>query len=217
MNGFLIVDKPNGMTSHDVVDFVRRKFGIRRVGHAGTLDPMATGVLIILIGSWTKLFSQFSNFDKEYLVTADFSAITSSGDAEGKILKRFDYSGISNFDVERVFNKFRGQIEQVPPMVSALKRGGKRLYELARKGIELERMPRTICIKKIELLKFYPPLIDFSVACSKGTYIRSLCEDIGKSLGCGGYETFLRRMRVGEFDIDQAISLDKIDESHIRH
>ncbi|MBU2540993.1 MAG: tRNA pseudouridine(55) synthase TruB [Candidatus Omnitrophica bacterium] len=216
MDGFLIIDKPTGITSHDVVNFVRGRFKMRRVGHAGTLDPMATGVLIILVGKWTKFFSHFSNFDKEYLVTASFAAVTSTGDAEGKILKEFDYSHVSIVDVKATFSKFKGNIEQVPPMVSAIKKGGKRLYELARNGIELKRQARPIFIKEIELLKFYPPLIDFKVNCSKGTYIRSLCEDVGRSLGCGGYETSLRRTRVGEFSIEQALHLEKINESHIR-
>lgn len=217
MDGFLIVDKPQGLTSHDVVNFVRKRFKMRRVGHAGTLDPIATGVLIILLARWTKFFSRFANFDKEYLVTASFQAFTSTGDAEGKILRRFDYSQVTIVDVQKVFKQFKGEIQQVPPMVSALKYKGRRLYELARSGIELERKPRSIFIREIELLKFYPPLIDFKVTCSKGTYIRSLCEDIGKSLGCGGYETRLKRTRIGEFGIDEAIPLEKISESHIRH
>lgn len=217
MDGFLIIDKPTGLTSHDAVNFVRRKFKMKQVGHAGTLDPMATGVLIILLGRWTKSFSQFVNFDKEYLVTANLSAVTSTGDAEGKILKEFDYSKVKLDDVQRVLKDFIGEINQVPPMVSAIKKGGKRLYEFAREGIELERKPRLILIKNIELLKFYPPFVDFKVACSKGTYIRSLCEDIGKSLGCGGYETSLRRTRVGEFNINQAVPLEEVSGSHIRN
>ncbi len=217
MDGFLIIDKPTGLTSHDAVNFVRRKFKMKQVGHAGTLDPMATGVLIILLGRWTKSFSQFVNFDKEYLVTVNLSAVTSTGDAEGKILKEFDYSKVKLDDVQRVLKDFTGEINQVPPMVSAIKKGGKRLYEFAREGIELERKPRLILIKNIELLKFYPPSVDLKVTCSKGTYIRSLCEDIGKSLGCGGYETSLRRTRVGEFNINQAVPLEEVSGSHIRN
>ena len=217
MDGFLIIDKPTGLTSHDAVNFVRRKFKMKQVGHAGTLDPMATGILIILLGRWTKSFSQFVNFDKEYLVTVNLSAVTSTGDAEGRILKEFDYSKVKLDDVQKVLKDFTGEISQIPPMVSAIKKGGKRLYEFAREGIELERKPRLILIKNIELLKFYPPFIDFKVACSKGTYIRSLCEDIGRSLGCGGYETSLRRTRVGEFNINQAIPLEEISGSHIRN
>ncbi|MEW6009238.1 MAG: tRNA pseudouridine(55) synthase TruB [Candidatus Omnitrophota bacterium] len=216
-NGFLIVDKPAGMTSHDVVNFVRKKFKMRRVGHAGTLDPMATGVLIVLIGSWTKFFSQFANFDKEYLVSENFSATTNTGDAQGRILREFDYSKVTIDDIKRVFKEFTGQIQQIPPMVSAIKQQGRRLYDLARKGIELERRPRQIFIRSIELLKFYPPFIDFKVVCSKGTYIRSLCEDIGSHLGCGGYETALRRTRVGDFNIEEAVRLDQISESHIHN
>lgn len=216
-NGFLIVDKPSGMTSHDVVNFVRKTFKMRRIGHAGTLDPMATGVLIILVGSWTKFFSQFSNFDKEYLVTENFSATTNTGDAQGKFLKEFDYSQVSIDDIKRVFKEFTGAIQQIPPMVSAIKQQGQRLYELARKGIELERRPRAIFIRSIELLKFYPPFIDFKVVCSKGTYIRSLCEDIGSRLGCGGYETALRRTRIGDFNIKEAVRLEDISESHIHN
>jgi tRNA pseudouridine55 synthase len=217
MNGFLIVDKPAGMTSHDVVNFVRKIFKMKHIGHAGTLDPMATGVLIILVGSWTKFFLQFANADKEYVVTANLSAVTTTGDAEGKITKEFDFSKVASSDVEAAFKKFTGQIQQIPPMVSAIKQGGRRLYELARKGIELQRQPRPILIKKIELLKFYPPYIDFRVLCSKGTYIRSLCEDIGESLGCGGYETSLRRTKVGEFSVEQAVTLENISENCLRN
>ena len=217
MNGFLVVDKPAGMTSHDVVNVVRKRFNMKRVGHAGTLDPMATGVLIILVGSWTKIFSQFANVDKEYLVTANFAAITNTGDAEGEVLKEFDYSQVTIAEVKRVFQEFTGELQQIPPMVSAIKQGGIRLYELARRGIELERKPRLIVIKKIELLKFYPPCIDFKVLCSKGTYIRKLCEDIGKSLGCGGYETALRRTQVGDFGVERAVKLEEISESCLRN
>jgi tRNA pseudouridine55 synthase len=216
MDGFIIIDKPAGLTSHDVVNFIRNKFKMQQVGHAGSLDPMATGVLIILLGKWTKHFSEFVNFYKEYLVTMNLSATTTTGDAEGKILQEFQYSQVNIEDVYKTFKDFTGELKQVPPMVSALKSKGQRLYDLARKGIELERKPRTIYIKSIELIKFYPPSIDFKVVCSKGTYIRSLCQDIGKTLGCGGYETFLRRMRVGDFNVEQAILLDNINESYIR-
>lgn len=210
MDGMLIVDKPSGMTSHDVVEFIRRKFEIKKVGHAGTLDPSVTGVLIILIGAATKLSSRFANDDKEYEATLILGKKTDSGDAEGKVLSTGDFSKITKVHIEEIVNGFKGKIEQVPPMVSALRFKGKRLYELARRGREVPRKPREVYIKELKIKEIDIPRIDFSVVCSKGTYIRKLCDDIGDKLGCGGHLSYLRRLRSGEFTIEKSISMEKL-------
>lgn len=210
MDGILIVDKPNGMTSHDVVEFIRKNFGIKKVGHAGTLDPTVTGVLIILIGGATKLSSRFANDDKEYEAALILGKKTDSGDAEGKVLSVGDYSEITEVQIKDIFDAFKGKIEQVPPMISALRFKGKRLYELARRGREVPRKPRVVHIKELKIKNIDIPRIDFSVVCSKGTYIRKLCDDIGDKLGCGGYLSYLRRLRSGEFTIEKSISVEKL-------
>ena len=210
MDGILVVDKPRGMTSHDVVDFIRRHFKIEKAGHAGTLDPAATGVLVILIGKATKLSSELTSGDKEYEATLTLGKKTDSGDAEGQVLSESDTSRITEEDVRGVFKSFEGEIEQVPPMVSALRYKGKRLYELARKGKEVPREPRKVHIKELRIKKVEIPNIDFSVACSKGTYIRKLCDDIGDKLGCGGYLFYLRRVRAGEFTLERSILVDSL-------
>jgi tRNA pseudouridine55 synthase len=210
INGILIVDKPRGMTSHDVVDFIRRHFKIKKAGHAGTLDPAATGVLVILIGKATKRSLGLTGADKEYEAVLTLGRKTDSGDAEGKVLFESDVSKVTGEDVRRVFKSFEGEIEQVPPMVSALRYKGERLYELARKGKEVPREPRKIHIKEMRIKKAEIPNIDFSVTCSKGTYIRTLCEDIGDKLGCGGYLSYLRRVRSGGFTLDGSVDMDKL-------
>lgn len=211
MDGILVVDKPKGMTSHDVVDFIRKKFGIKKVGHAGTLDPAVTGVLIILIGKATKLSAQFVNDDKEYEATLALGIKTDSGDAEGKILFEGDYNKITEGQIKDVFESFKGRLEQVPPMVSALRFKGKRLYELARQGREVPRKPRTIHIKELKIKNIKIPYVDFSVMCSKGTYIRKLCEDIGDNLGCGGHLYYLRRLRSGEFSLKRSVTMEGLE------
>jgi len=216
MEGLILVDKPQNITSHDVVDFVRKRLGIRRVGHGGSLDPLATGLLIILIGKTTKLFSQLSELDKEYEATLKVGISTDTGDIEGRILKEEDYYYLSQEKIEEVFKKFRGEILQVPPMVSALRYKGKRLYELARKGKDVPRKPRKVKIYSLEIRKIYLPFIDFFVHCSKGTYIRKLAHDIGEELGCGACIVRIRRIRVGPFSIKEAVKLEEINESIIR-
>jgi len=217
MNGFLIVDKPEGITSHDVVDFIRKKFCIRKVGHAGTLDPMATGVLVLLVGKATKQFIRFENFDKEYEATLTLGSMTDTGDAQGKIIKTQRFDNISKEKVEEVFNRFIGEINQVPPMVSALKYKGNRLYALARCGIDVIRKPRKIKIYFLKLIEFNLPHIKFVVRCSKGTYIRKLGEDMGNVLGCGGHISSIRRLSVGPFNIRDAVRPQDINESYLRH
>lgn len=214
--GILIVDKPIGITSHDVVNSVRKKLGIRKVGHAGTLDPIATGLLIILVGKLTKFFNKFVNFDKEYIATLTLGTSTDTGDALGKVIASKPYENISQKKIEEVFRSFIGDIEQVPPMVSALKYKGKRLYSLAKKGISVPRQARKIKIYTLEIQKIYLPNVDFQITCSKGTYIRKLGEDIGELLGCGGHISKIRRMAIGPFRIEDAINLEEVDENLLR-
>ena len=214
--GIIVVNKPEGITSHDVVDFVRRRLKVRRVGHAGTLDPIATGVLLILVGRCTKLFNHFLYFDKEYLATLTLGQRTTSGDREGKIVETKDYQHITEEKAREVFRSHTGEILQVPPMVSALKHKGKRLYSLARRGIQIDRRPRSIVIKELRLLEFNPPLIKFYLKCSKGTYVRQLAEDIARDLDCAGYISQIQRQSIGPFNINQAHALSQIDENCLR-
>jgi len=211
-----VVDKPPGMTSHDVVEFVRNKFAIKKVGHAGTLDPMATGILVLLLGKCTRMFSKFSNFDKTYEATLTLGVETDTGDMDGQIKGKFNFEKIDKKSISEVMEQFIGEIEQVPPMFSALKCKGKKLYQLARKGIEITLSPRRISIYSLQLLNFNPPQIDFRVCCSKGTYIRKLAEDIARSLGTRGCLSYLKRTGLGPFNIKEAIKLDNVNESHIR-
>lgn len=211
MNGILIVDKPQGMTSHDVVDFIRRKFRIKKVGHAGTLDPMATGVLVVLLGKATKMSSVLMNRDKEYEVVMSLGKRTDTGDADGKVIsENGDWSRITRDALEGALKKFSGEILQIPPMMSAIKYKGKKLYELARKGINVDRPPRPINIKELVLLWFEPPDIMLKVKCSKGTYVRALCDDIGLALGCGGYVSKIKRLGSGDFSIKDAVPLESL-------
>ncbi|MCQ9207860.1 MAG: tRNA pseudouridine(55) synthase TruB [Omnitrophica bacterium] len=210
MDGILIIDKPRGFTSHDVVDFIRKKFQIRKVGHAGTLDPQATGVLVVLIGAFTKKSTRFSSHDKEYEACLRLGVATDTQDGQGRILKREKVSRLNLEQVEQVFGQFLGKIEQIPPMFSALKIGGHKLYNLARKGIMLERLPRQVYIYKIKVTQFALPHVYFTVKCSKGTYIRTLCVDLAKRLGFVGHMSQLRRISSGHFGIAQALSWDKL-------
>ncbi|MBI4974487.1 MAG: tRNA pseudouridine(55) synthase TruB [Candidatus Omnitrophica bacterium] len=214
MDGILVVDKPQGMTSHDVVDFIRRRFGLDHVGHAGTLDPLATGVLVMLIGGFTRYFNSLSGDDKVYEAALVLGATSDTGDASGKMVF-IDKSVSTRYKIEtieEVFKKFLGDIEQTPPMYSAIKYRGKKLYELARSGVSVKIEPRRVSIKRLEILKISLPEIFFNVACSKGTYIRQLCVDIGKELGCGAYMKDLRRIRSGRFTIDDAVEFTSLKE-----
>lgn len=214
MDGILIVDKPQGLTSHDVVDFIRKRFGFKKVGHAGTLDPMATGVLVILIGKYTKASNTFLNEDKEYDATLVLGATSDTGDAWGKITKSaqipFPSPGLGIGILKDVFNKFLGPIEQAVPSYSAVKFKGKKLYEFARKGIEVRLEPRKVFIKKLDISNINGPEVSFNVVCSKGTYIRQLSSDIGSALGCGAYLSRLRRTRSGDFTINEAATLEEL-------
>ena len=214
--GIILVNKPKGITSHDVVDIVRKRLKIRKVGHAGTLDPLAQGLLIILVGKYTKSFPKFVSFDKEYSGILKLGEVTVTGDSQGKIISKNDYSAIDEVKLTSAFSFFQGEIEQIPPMVSALRIKGKRLYNLARKGIVVERNPRKIKIHSLEITNIDFPYVEFRIQCSKGTYIRKLAEDIGERLGCGAHMTKIIRLGIGPFKLEEALILDDINESHLR-
>lgn len=212
MNGILVVDKPQDWTSHDVVNFIRRRFKIKRVGHTGTLDPMATGVLVLLLGEYTKFSSEFSGDTKEYKTVLTLGRATDTGDATGRVIKQRPLPELRKEAVEETLKKFTGDIQQIPPMVSAVKINGQKLYNLARQGKEIQRKPRPVCISNLRLDSFAPPDIAMSIVCSKGTYVRTLCEDIAEGLGCCGCMSYLRRVRAGQFLIGQAIAVEKLRE-----
>ena len=213
--GIVLVNKPAGITSHDVVGFVRRTFKMRRVGHAGTLDPMATGVLVILLGSSTKLFDKFVAFDKTYRATLRLGLKTTTADITGQVLLERPYDGIDEDAIKKVFMQFTGDIEQKPPMVSAVKHQGERLYKIARQGLEVERTARKVRIDELRILQYQPPDVEFLMSCSKGTYVRQLAEDVGEVLGCGACISQIERTKVGPFDIKDATDLENLNESHI--
>ena len=209
-SGIINVLKPPGMTSHDVVSFIRRLYGIKRVGHAGTLDPAAAGVLPVFIGNATRLIEYLADGDKCYRAELTFGCETDTGDDTGTIIKRCEYHRHGKTEMETVLASFLGVSEQIPPMYSAVKIGGKKLYELARQGQVVERKPRQITITAISLVAETDAGIVFDVTCSKGTYIRVLCADIGRRLQGLAVMSFLVRTRVGNFSIEQALTLEEI-------
>jgi len=211
----MVVNKPTGMTSHDVVAFIRRKLKMKRVGHAGTLDPMATGVLVVLLGKSTKLFDKFVAFDKTYRATLRLGLKTSTADIMGQVLLERPYDGIDEPGIKDVFGRFTGDLEQMPPMVSAVKHKGERLYKIARQGIEVERVARKVRIDELRILKCQLPDVEFLMSCSKGTYVRQLAEDVGEVLGCGACISQIERTKVGPFEIKDAVTLEDLNESHI--
>jgi len=211
-SGIVLVDKPKEWTSHDVVNFIRSRFNIKKVGHCGTLDPAATGLLVIVLGHATKMSETLSKSDKTYEGTMLFGLETDSQDMEGNVVSEKDVSGLTEDDIRQEFAKFAGEQEQIPPMYSAVKKDGKKLYELAREGKKVEREPRKIIIHSIDVTKVHLPKADFKVSCSKGTYIRTLCHDIGENLGCGGALFTLCRTCSGEFSINDAYKIEKIKE-----
>jgi tRNA pseudouridine55 synthase len=216
-DGIVIVNKPSGMTSHDVVDFARRKLGMKKIGHAGTLDPLATGVLVLLLGRCTRLFNQFLSFEKEYAATLMLGIKTDSGDIQGQVIERRGvYEDITETTVNRVLASFIGEGLQIPPMYSALKHKGRRLYELARKGRHVERQPRKIVIKELRLLRLSPPEIQFYLKCSKGTYVRQLAEDVAANLGTIGCVSQIERQGIGPFRIEHAVPLQQLAENNIQ-
>lgn len=210
MDGILIIDKPQWLTSHDVVLKLRQKLGQQRIGHAGTLDPIATGVLVLVLGKATKLVPKLINQDKIYEVTLILGVKTDSGDITGKILKKNEIQDIDILKVEEVFGKFHGELVQTPPMISAKKHKGRPLYKYARQGKIIPRAPKQIHIYSLLLGEIKSPEISFSVHCSKGTYIRTLCEDMGESIGPGACANKIRRIKSGPFTIEMATPLDKL-------
>ncbi len=212
-NGILNIDKPAGMTSHDAVSRVRRAAQLKRVGHAGTLDPDATGVLLVCLGQATRLSDYLADEGKEYQAVLALGQATATEDASGEVLTEADASAITEADLAALLPRFLGDIQQIPPMVSAVHHEGKRLYELARAGITVERAARTIRIDAISLESFTPGALAqaaLDVSCGKGTYIRTLCADLGAALGVGGHMASLRRTRVGVFTADAATPLDAL-------
>ena len=211
MNGIIIVDKPKGKSSHDMVSVMRRLTKIRRIGHTGTLDPMATGVLPICIGCATKAADMLTLSDKCYRAEMILGKTTSTLDAEGEILEEREVN-VTEEKIRYALKSFEGEIWQTPPMYSAIKQNGKKLYELAREGIEVERKPRRVTINEINMLEIDGSRIVFEVGCSKGTYIRTLCDDIGKRLGTGAYMNELRRIKTGCFTINEAYTVEELTE-----
>lgn len=209
-DGILLVDKPTGMTSHDVVYKIRRHFNLKKVGHGGTLDPAATGLLIILLGRGTRVSNRFMSSDKTYEGTLTLGITTDSQDADGQVLKETDASGITREQLESIISTFKGDMFQIPPMVSAIKMAGVPLYKLARQGEEIERKPRFIHLYDFRLLEYAPPRGTFVVRCSKGTYVRTLCHDIGEKLGVGAHLSQLRRTETAGYNVSQAVTVDQL-------
>jgi len=212
MNWIIVVDKPSGWTSHDVVAKLRGILKEKRIGHGGTLDPMATGLLPVFIGSATRAAQFFENAEKEYIAGLRLGLVADTQDITGKIISKSNAS-VSAAELDAVLPRFLGAGQQIPPMYSALKKDGKKLYELARRGIDVPRPARDIYISAIELTGGSGDEYTLRVTCSKGTYIRTLCHDIGQALGCGGVMSSLRRTRAGEFTIDMAHPLEEIQRS----
>jgi tRNA pseudouridine55 synthase len=213
VDGIFNIDKPAGMTSHDVVARVRRISGQRKAGHAGTLDPMATGVLPVVLGKATRLVEYLADADKAYRATIILGANSDTYDREGTLTHVPDAVMPTRGEVEQALDKFKGDIEQVPPMHSAIKVGGKKLYELARQGIEVERQARHVTITRLDLEEYSPPRLQIFVECSKGTYIRSLAYDLGATLGTGAYLDGLIRTRHGPFRLEAATALEGLENA----
>lgn len=210
--GILLVDKPAGPTSHDIVDVVRRHFRIRRTGHCGTLDPMATGLLVLLLGKATKLSERLMGEDKEYEGTLRLGIATDSQDAEGVVLAEKPVPALTDDAIRAAFDGFKGDLLQMPPMVSAKKIAGVPLYKLARKGKEVERKHRLVHIYRLDIKRIALPEVDFSLLCTKGTYVRTICHDLGEKLGCGGHLSRLRRTASGQFRVEKAHPLAVIEK-----
>jgi tRNA pseudouridine55 synthase len=209
-DGALLVDKPKGPTSHDVVDLVRRRFGIRKVGHAGTLDPNATGLLVLLLGRGTKLSEKLMAADKVYEGTLKLGETTDSYDADGQVVATAPVPPLTLEQLNAAAAGFEGDLMQAPPMVSAAKVGGVPLYKLARKGVEVERKPRLVHVYSFRFSAYQEPIAAFRVVCTKGTYVRSLVHDLGQKLGCGAYLATLRRLESGLLSVTRAIPLEEL-------
>ncbi len=210
-HGVINLDKPQGITSHDAVEKVRKSLGIRKAGHAGTLDPIATGVLLVCTGEATKITRFLSDLDKEYAVVVKLGEKTDTYDAEGVVTEKVEGFSLEKEDVDRILPKFTGVIEQVPPMYSAVKVGGRPLYKFARKGITVEREKRVVTVHEIRITRFSLPFLEMRISCSKGTYIRSLCHDLGEVLGIGAHIAGLKRTRIGSFRVEDSVSLGVLE------
>jgi tRNA pseudouridine55 synthase len=210
LDGALLVDKPAGPTSHDVVDAVRRRFFLKKVGHAGTLDPAATGLLILLLGTATRLSEKIMGSDKVYEGSITFGEVTSTYDAEGDLVRSLPVPPMGLEELNAAAAELQGDQLQVPPMVSAIKKDGVPLYKLARKGIEVERKPKLVRIYSFRFVDYSEPIGKFKVACTKGTYIRSLAFDLGEKLGCGAHLSSLRRISSGGFHVESAAAMDDL-------
>jgi tRNA pseudouridine55 synthase len=209
-DGLLLVDKPVGPTSHDIVARIRRTFRIDKVGHGGTLDPNATGLLVLLLGRGTRLSDQVMGGDKTYTGVMRLGRTTDSQDIDGATLTELPFEGITTEQVQTQMTALQGDIRQLPPMVSAIKLKGVPLYKLARKGQDVPREPRLIHIYRFQMTAWQPPLVSFEVACTKGTYVRTLCHDIGQTLGCGACLDALRRTASGRFSVSDALPFDDL-------
>jgi tRNA pseudouridine55 synthase len=212
LEGVLLVDKPSDHTSHDVIARLRGKLRMRKIGHAGTLDPMATGLLIVLLGKATRVSQFLISLDKEYEGTVELGKTTDSQDADGQTMETRPVPPLTEADVKAAMQGFLGDQYQTPPMFSAIKIGGVPLYKMARKGEEIEREPRFIRVMSWDLLRLELPKIDFRLRCTKGTYVRTLAHDLGTKLGCGAHLSALRRTATDRFNVSQALTLDQIEE-----
>ena len=210
VQGVLIIDKPEGLTSHDVVQKVRKAFAIRQVGHAGTLDPIASGVLVMLLGSATRIAQYLQEDDKEYHLVLRLGLETDTQDITGKVLSEADPSGITGASLDDAISSYMGTFSQVPPSFSAVKMAGQPLYKLARKGVRVQAQPRKVTVYSIEVSEIDLPRVSMKVVCSKGTYMRTLCHDIGRDLGVGGCMESLVRVRSGQFSIKDAADLEQV-------
>jgi tRNA pseudouridine55 synthase len=210
VNGILIVNKPKGWTSHDVCDFIRRRFLIRKVGHAGILDRTATGVLVMLLGFYTKFSDRFIKEDKQYVGTLELGKKTTTHDSGGDVIQAGDWSHVTEKMIEEAFSSFRGVIEQLPPMASAIKLHGVRLYKLARQGKEVDRPKKQVTVYELSALKISLPWVDFSSTVSKGTYVRTLVNDIGTQLGCFAFLRDLCRVRSGMFTLEDSVTIEEL-------
>lgn len=210
LDGALLIDKPAGPTSHDVVDAIRRQFAIKKVGHCGTLDPGATGLLIIVLGRGTKLSERLMSDDKVYEGSMRFGETTDSYDAEGELVASLPVPPLTLDELNSAAEEFIGDQMQTPPMVSAVKKGGVPLYKLARKGVEVEREPRLIHIYNFRFSHYQEPIGTFRLACTKGTYVRSVAHELGQKLGCGAHLATLRRTVSGKFDVADAVQFEEV-------
>ena len=210
LDGAILIDKPAGPTSHDVVDAIRRQFGIKKVGHCGTLDPNATGLLIIVLGRGTKLSERLMSDDKVYEGTIKFGESTDSYDADGEITGSLPVPPLTVEELNTAATEFIGDLMQTPPMVSAVKKAGVPLYKLARKGIEVQREPRLIHIYNFRFSAYEEPMARFRLACTKGTYVRSIAHELGQKIGCGAHLATLRRVTSGKFEVADSIPFEEV-------